>query len=100
MGLVCSVHIDVIAIWQAVAFYFLHRGFRFSQDAESLHLVQGVLLADLAHRETYVNQHPVSRLGTIVLKKTEIYLASHAHDIDDRRLRVICRDLDDFPRNR
>ena len=48
-----------------------------------------IFLADLAHREADMNEHPVSRLGHIVLQQPEINFATHSNDIDERSLSLV-----------
>jgi len=85
-----------IHVLQAVTFDFLHRAVDFAEHAKSVHLVGGVLLANLAHGEADVDQHPVARDGLVILQEAEINPASHTDYLDESGILVIGGNLDDL----
>jgi hypothetical protein len=86
-----------IRILQAISLDFLHCSIDLSQHPKSVHLVGGILLADLAHRKADMNKHPVARRWLVVLQQAQIDLAPHADYIHERGLLIAERYLDDLP---
>jgi hypothetical protein len=76
---------------------FLNRALYLSEEPKRVHLVVGILLADLAHGEAHVNEHPVSGDRLVILQQAQIDLASHANYVHERGIPVVGRDLDDLP---
>ena len=60
------------------------------------HLIGGVGFADLAHGEADVDQHPIARDGRLILQQAQIHFAAHTDDVNDRLMRVLRINLDDF----
>ena len=57
------------------------------------------LLADLAHREADVDQHPVAHRGHVVLQQAEVHPAPHAGHLHHREVRGVGDQLDDLSGN-
>jgi hypothetical protein len=86
-----------IHILQTIPLDFLHCSIDLSQHPKSVHLVGGILLADLAHGKADMNEHPVTQRWLVVLQQSQIDLAPHADYIHERGILVVGRDLDDLP---
>jgi hypothetical protein len=78
-----------IYIFQAVPLNFLHSSVDLSQHSKCGHLVGGILLADLAHGETHMDEHPVAWRRLVVLQEPEINLASHSDYIYQRGILIV-----------
>jgi len=85
-----------IHVLQAVAFDFLHGAVDFAKHTKSVHLVGGILLADLAHGEADVNEHPVAGDGHVIVQEAEIDPAAHADNFDESGILVLGGNLDDL----
>src|ERR1700683_223788 len=79
---------------QTVTLNFLNRALYLSEEPKRVHLVGGILLADLAHGEAHVNEHPVAGDRLVILQQAQIDLASHANYVHERGSLVLVRDLD------
>src|ERR1700683_224843 len=85
-----------IHVLQAVAFDFLHGAVDFAEHAKSVHLVGGILLANLAHGEADMDEDPVAGNGFVILQEAEINPAAHADYFDQSGILVIGGNLDDL----
>jgi hypothetical protein len=65
-------------VFQAIPSDLLHGLFRFSQRSQQPHLFHRVLLANLRHGKSDMDQNPVSDLRHIVFEKTQLDFASDA----------------------
>ena len=65
-----------------------------------IYMVGGVSLADFAHSEAYVNQHPIAGNRRIVLKQSQIHPPANPDHINQRKLRILRVHLHDFPWDR
>src|ERR1700723_1579036 len=77
---------------ETIAANFLERGFGFAEHRESVHLIDGILLADFAHRKSHMNQDPVTFHRLIGFKQTEIHAAAYAGDLHERKAADIAND--------
>jgi hypothetical protein len=59
-------------------------------------LIGGILLADLAHGEADVDEHPVAGYRLVVLQKAEINPAADADYFDESGILVVGGNLDDL----
>jgi len=93
-----SIWFLTLQIIKTITVYFFQCRIAFSEHAKSIHLVEGVLFADLAHGKTDVDQHPVSQDGPVILQQSKIYSSSDSHHINEGSLLILGRDLDDLSR--
>jgi hypothetical protein len=63
-------------VFQAIASDLLHNLFRFAQGSQQPYLLHRVLLANLRHCKSDMDQNPVSDLRHIVFEKTQLDFAS------------------------
>src|SRR5271157_3910239 len=63
-------------------------GIGLTHQLQALERPLRLLLVDLGHRKTDMDEHPVARYHTFVLQETDIDVATHTGDIDLRQLPV------------
>src|ERR1700688_3401922 len=63
-----------------------------------MHLVESLFFADFAHGEANVNEHPVARLGLILLQQSQVHSSPHAHHINKRGVRSVGSNFYNLPR--
>ena len=95
-GCGCSLMDRVVG---AVAAHLLHGGFGFTEGGEHSQLLVGVLLPDLAHGETHVDQHPVAGADAFGLDQADIHPAAHADHVNQRAVGRVVGQRDNHSRN-
>src|ERR1700688_2990154 len=63
-----------------------------------MHLVKSLFFADFAHGEANVDEHPIARLGLILLQQSQVHSSPHAHHINQRGVRSVGSNLYNLPR--
>jgi hypothetical protein len=76
--------------------HLFHRGLVLPEDRERPHLLRGLALADLAHREAHVDQDPVADRGRIILQQAEIHPAAHPGHLHQGQVGKLRDQLDDL----
>src|SRR3984957_14193098 len=54
-----------------------------------MHLVESLFFADFAHGEANMDEHPITRLGLILLQQSQVHSSPHAHHINQRGVRSV-----------
>src|SRR5215831_11191261 len=90
----------ILRSYSVVAAHFFHRGVLLAEQGKRSHLLRRLLLADLAHREADVDEHPVADLGRIIPEQSQIDMASHAAHVDQSKVRIVAGDFGDAAGNR
>ena len=82
-----------------ISSHLLHGLFVFSEYPKSLHLVESVLLADLAHRKADMNEDPVARNRQVVLQEPKVHFAPHTGHLYGCQVRSAGKEFDNLPGN-
>src|SRR5215469_2154360 len=68
--------------------FFLSRA-RLAQLAEDLQLIGRLFLADFAHGEADVDEHPIADHGRVVFEQLQAHFPAHTHDVDGGQAAIV-----------
>ena len=91
--------LPVVQTVKSIPPHFLHGLFVFAQNHEGLHLVERILLADLAHRKADMDEDPIPRNWQVILQQPKIDLASHAGYLHRSQMRSAGKEFDNLSGN-
>jgi hypothetical protein len=86
-------------IFDAISFDLLHGGFCLPEHSQRPHLVERILLTDLAHGKTDVDKNPIAFNRQAILQESQIHFAAHADDVNHGAVRLVGKKLDHLSRN-
>jgi hypothetical protein len=83
-------------VFQAIASDLLHNLLRFAQGSQQPYLLHRILLANLRHCKSDMDQNPIAKLRHVVFKKAELNFAPNSGYLHDTHLILASGDLDNF----